>query len=662
MPETRKKKKSKRAPSAPPRSEPVSQPALRRDRDAARAGLRFWLAPLVLAALVGLAYFNSFRGEWHLDDVKNITDNPYVRITDLAPASLLRAMVQDQRQNRFFSNLTFALNYYADGYHRWGYHLVNVALHWLAALAAFYSLRLILRRSPLPAARRDWAALAIAAIWAVHPLQTQAVTYIVQRQTVMASAFMLMSFAGYLAAREAESSRRKRLFYALAALSFVLAAGSKEIALMTPVLILIYEFYFYQNFSPAFLRRHPLALAVALALIALALAVYLRPALWFRVMQGYQFYPFSLGERLLTEPRVLWQYLGLILWPLASRISLYHDPGLSTSLVSPWTTLPAILGWVVILAAALRFAPRYPLLSFAALWYLLNLFLESSFIPLDLMFEHRIYLPSLAVIALVCSGSLLAVRRVQWAWVGLGLIAAAFLLGTCRRNPIWETEFGLYTDCVRKNPFQARTYNGRGNALWARGETDRAIVDYNKALALNPKFAEAFYNRGTAYNKRGDVDRAIADFTRALELFPGYTDAYINRGAAFWTKKDGERAVADFSRALAQNPNYIQAYFNRGVVYTALNQPDRAVLDFTLALRLRPNYPEAYYRQGMAYWKKGDTNSALSSFTRAVQLRSDYAQAYLDRGRLYQELGRTDLANADFNQARQLNPNLAPGR
>ena len=653
-------KKQNRKPSRtePPKSEPVSKPGRRRDQERAVFGARLpaWAAPLLLAALLGWAYSNSFRGGWHLDDLRNITQNPYVQITSLSPASLFRAMIQDQKQNRFFSNLTFALNYYFDGYRLWGYHLVNLALHLLAALAAFYSLRLILRRSPLPETRRDLAALAIAAIWAVHPLHPQAVTYIVQRQTVMASAFMLVSFGSYLAAREAEPSRRKLLFYVLAALSFLFAAGSKEIALMTPALILIYEFYFYQKFSPAFLRRHPAALALALALLALVMILFLRPAMWARIIQDYQYYPFTLGQRLLTEPRVLFQYLGLILWPLASRLSLEHDPGISFSLLSPWTMLPAILGWAAILTACIRFAPRSPLLSFAGLWYFLNLLLESSFIPLDLMFEHRVYLPSLPVIALLVAAPLWAVRRDRWVWVCLGFIAAAFWFGAYRRNPVWETEFGLYSDCVRKNPYQARAYDGRGAALWAQGEVDRAIMDYSKALALDPKFSEAYYNRGTAYSKRGETDRAIADFTRALELFPGYTDAYINRGAAYWTKKEGERAVSDFSRALELNPGYVQAYFNRGIVYTELNQPERALLDFALALRQRPNYPEAYYRQGLAYEKKGDLNSAVQSLTRAVQLRPDYAQAYADRGRLYQELGRADLANADLNKARELNP------
>lgn len=145
-------------------------------------------ALLVLAVLVVLAYANSFHAAWHFDDTTNITENPYIQITSLSLPSLLKAMVQDRRQNRPFSNLTFALNYYFNDERVWGYHLFNVALHLLSTWAVFGLLRLTFRRTSLPEDRRDLAAFFAAAVWAVHPIHTQAVTYIVQRQTVMASA------------------------------------------------------------------------------------------------------------------------------------------------------------------------------------------------------------------------------------------------------------------------------------------------------------------------------------------------------------------------------------------------------------------------------------------------------------------------------------------
>ena len=587
---------------------------------------RLLAATGLLALLVALAYANTFQAEWHYDDRPNIVENDYVRIPSLAPASLWRAMVQDRGQARFFSNLTFALNYYFNGEEVRGYHLVNLLFHFFSALAVFGLLRLTFRRANWAEDRRESAALVAAAVWAVHPIQTQAVTYLVQRQAVMASAFMLLTLLAYVAGRES-SPPKKNLLYLLAGMSFVLALGSKEIALATPLLVLLYEIYFSQNFSFAFLRRHPIALALALLALAGFLFMFVWPGALAKLLQGYQAYPFTLSQRLLTEPRVLFQYLALILLPWPSRLSVEHDPAISTSLFSPWTTLPAILTWIVLLALGLRYARRSPLLSFALLWFLATLFLESSFIPLDLMFEHRLYLPSLAVIAPLIAGLVLYTPRRRATLFSLGLLVLVLLVSTLARNRVWQTDQGLWRDCVRKTPFQASSFNNLGGFYDRKGQLERAITYYHHAIRLNPQYAMAYFNLGASLQKMGQPDQALAAYSRSVALNPYLVLAYYNRGNLYFRQGRFDLAVSDYSRAVAANPNYAWAYSNRGTAYMNLGQYQRAVADYSQALVITPNDP-------------GD---------------------YFNRGNAYHQLGQEDRAQADFEKARALNPSLFPG-
>ncbi len=614
----------------------------------------------MLAALALLAYANSFRAGWHFDDTINITENRFVRITSLEPASLLGAMVQQRRQHRPFSNLTFALNFYLNRERVFGYHLVNFALHLGASLLIFSLLRTAFRRAGLAPERRDLAALAAAAVWTVHPLQVQAVTYIVQRQTVMASLLTLATLWAYVAGREAPSRGARVGFYFLAGLAFFLALGSKETALVTPALLLLIELYFFRDFSLAFLRGRPLARNLILAVFGALLILADQFGVWQQITTGYEHRSYTLVERLLTEPRVLFQYLGLIALPLPSALSLEHSPPLSWSLWSPWTTLPAILGWTAILAAAVRFARRSPLLSFAALWYFLGLLLESSFLPIELMTEHRLYLPSLAVIAPLAAGPILYWPRLRGAVIGIGLVTLLLLLGTVSRNRVWQTELRLWSDAARKSPALARPWVGRGTSLWSQGDNPRAILNYNRALRLNPTYLEAVQDRGTSYAEMGELSPAIADFTRAISLSPDFYKAYFNRGTCYNRQGQLDSALSDFNRAIKLYPSFAEAYVNRGIAFAEQGQAERALADFSRALELKPESREAYYNRGNLYHEQGQNDLAIQDLSRAIALNPNDAEAYSARGSLLRELGQTQAAARDESKARELSRQSKP--
>jgi len=582
------------------------------------------LACLLLLALGVTAYANSFSVPFYFDDESHILENPYLQMSSLDGPALLRAMVQDGKHNRPFSNLSFALNYHFQGSQAWSYHLVNLALHLLAGLAVFFCLRLIFRRAGWPDDRRELAALLCAAVWIVHPIQTEAVTYIVQRQTVMASAFMLGAFWAYLEGREASGRGRRLTLYLLAALGLIVAVGSKEIALVTPVLILAYEFYFYQNFSFAFLRRHPLAIILAILALSGLCILYVRPEMWTKISLGYQNYPFSLTERLLTEPRVLFQYLGLLLLPLPSRLCLEHDPSVSTSIFSPWTTLPAILGWLLLLAASLRFARRRPLASFAGLWFLGNLLLESSFIPLDLMIEHRLYLPSLALIVPLIAGPVLRARRLRWPAVYGGLVILALLLGTVFRNRVWQSPRELWSDCVKKAPRQALGWVNLCVVQVDEADYAGAVRACTEAIALDSNLADPYNALGVAYFQLGKSAEAKQSFEKAVALNPEFTLAYFNLGDWYRGESKWDQAVAAYQRALASNPLFYRAHQRLGSIFLEqLHQPGLAITQFQELVKLMPASDRAYYLLAQAYLAANDCAHAEPTARRGLRISPD---------------------------------------
>ncbi|OGP57487.1 MAG: hypothetical protein A2V67_06625 [Deltaproteobacteria bacterium RBG_13_61_14] len=598
---------------------------------------RLVLSCLGLCALGIIAYANSFSVPFHFDDQTHITENPYLhQMSALRPAALLRAMVQDGRQNRPFSNLSFGLDYYFHGESVWGYHLVNLLLHLFAALMAFLALRLTFRRAGLPENRRDLAALAAIAVWTVHPLQTQAVTYIVQRQTVMASAFLLATLAAYVAGREAGSRARKYPLYTAALVAMILAAGSKETALVTPALLLLYEIYFFQNSSfglrraqpSGFLRRHPLQVAVAVIILSSLSILYLRPEMWAKIALGYQDYSFTLPERLLTEPRVLFDYIGLILLPLPSRLSLEHAPVLSSSLVHPWTTLPAILAWIGLIAAAFRFARLRPLLSFALLWFLGNLFLESSFLPLDLMNEHRLYLPSLAVIVPLAAAPILYTRRRRWPLAGLGLIVIFLLLATITRNRVWQSPRRLWTDAIEKAPGVARAWTNLCAVQVAEADYSAALAGCRRAVAIDPRIAEPHNYLGIAYYQLRDPERGEQEFQKAIALNPDFDLALFNLAELYRKQAEPEQAIAAFLRTLAVNPDNDRAHLHLGHLYLLQNQPRLAIPHYQEVVRLRPRWPRAYSYLAQAYLDAGDCAAARQEAERGLRL--DPAQPDLE--------------------------------
>ena len=500
---------------------------------------RWWFAAVCAVAL--LAYLRSFESPFQLDDYAFIVGN---RV--LASPSI-EGVVQYGR-SRLLAVATFVLSDRIGGEDPFGYHVVNFAIHLLTTLAV-YALVLTLCRTPR--LRQTWLAtqrlpIAVAAafLFACHPIQVQAVTYIVQRMSSMAALFYVGAVLLYGRARNAQlglQSGRPAVAYAGAVLLALAAFFSKENSASLPLAILLTEWTFYPGIGIGKRVKRLAPFLVLVAVIPLTWFVLgtrpgkapgADPTIYERVeyFVNLLFFRASPGRSLVppldyfwTQCLVIPRYLRLVIMPWGFNID--HDVPLATGL-----SLPALTGFVF-LASLLGFGLcalwRWPLVGFGIVWFFLALSVESSFLPIkDAMVEHRMYLAmaGVAIVLAVAFASALGRWRTPTLVLGVAVIAVLCTL-TFLRNELWRQPVLLWQDALAKSPNKARVYANLGTALHHAGRLDEAIIHYCKALALDPKSRQAEANAYAIAAEK--MEEAVANDPTVLRLRPVGPDGTV---------------------------------------------------------------------------------------------------------------------------------------
>ena len=564
-------------------------------RDILNFTLKTSLAALTIF-LVFLIYSSSLEGPFVLDDGSNIKDNPAIRLTRLSWSGLIDAASKSPLSNRPLAYISFALNYYHHSYRTVGFRLVNILIHMSAGLFLFLFIKTTLGLPALASRFENsrWLAYITVLIWLVHPLHIQSVTYIVQRMNSMSSMFYVLSMLCYARARLTQSPIFKWLLAAACLMSGILALGTKETAATLPCFILLYEWFFFQDLSREWLKRQlPFLIGVFILLVGVSL-IYLGDHPFAKILSRYEFRNFTLTQRVLTEFRVVILYLSLLIYPHPNRLNLDYDFPLSHSLIDPLTTLLALVAIIGLLTWSLCLAKKDRLISFCLLWYFGNLVIESSIIGLELVFEHRTYLPSMMIVlmAAILTDRYLRSNILKIATVCA--IALVFSAWTYERNIIWSNPVSLWSDVVKKSPQKVRAHNNLGNALKNQGKIEEAIAHFNKALQINPGYAKAHNNLGTALASQGKTAEAIKQFGIALYINPGYAAAHSNIGVALAGQNELEKAIFHFREALRLQPDYAKVHSNLGAALVRQGKLQEALEHFYTALRLKPDDVQTY--------------------------------------------------------------------
>jgi len=597
------------------------------------------LAFLVLSTIIAVIYSNTLGSPFVFDDIANIVFNKSIRLQEINLASLKSLKALNPNKLRFFPNLSFGLNYYADGLNVFGFHLVNIAIHSATAFVFYLLACITLSLSPeFKSDKIREVAFAAAFLWAVHPLQTNAVTYVVQRTTSIATLFCLLCVYTYAKARLARGTYAKTLLFGVTVLTGVMALFSKENSAMLPLMLLGYEFFFLRK--PQSLTRHNKKLlawvAVLFFLFALISWFYLNISLD-RVLKDFSGMNFSLGQRLLTETRVILHYLSLLLLPLPSRLNLAYDFPLSTGLISPPQTMLAIIGIGSLLLLIFLLFRRHRLTSFALFWLLLNLSIESSIIPLDIIFEHRMYMPAMFLFLAVC-GWCYRMAGDKMVLVRTSILATAIILSifTWQRNNVWQSEISLWADIVHKAPGSMRNNLNLGHVLSKAKKFHEAEQYLQQAIAIgyNDKsgnFSEAYTkqyllaaheNLGYVYYGLQNYPGAISEIERAFALDPRRADLIVTLGKYYAKMNKHQIAYEYFQKAASKGIESVDLYNNWAVSSFQLGEIDQAIGLLKFSIKLEPDHSESHYNLGIAYSAKGMHSEAQEQMSIAFRLRN----------------------------------------
>ncbi|MDF1578576.1 MAG: tetratricopeptide repeat protein [Desulfurivibrionaceae bacterium] len=519
---------------------------------------------LLLAIFTAIIYANTIDNQFVFDDSR-IYLSPHVRLTSLDFQSVAAAWRNIEPRTRPLANLSFALNYYFHQDEVRGYRLVNIAIHAVAGIFLFLLLRTTLNLPGLRTryAAYGWLPFVGALLWLAHPVQTQSVSYTIQRMNSLAAMFFVIALFAYARGRLAAGWPARVALFGCAAGAGLFSLWSKEIALTLPFFMVLYDWYFLRDLAVGRLRKYGLWAGGALGLLGLAaIFFYFGQAPLDALLAGYAGRDFTMGERLLTEARVVVFYLSLLVLPLPGRLNLDHHFLVSRSWLDPTNTALALLGLALLAILAVRLARRQRLLSFGIIWFLGNLAIESTVVPLELVFEHRLYLPSMLLLA-----ALAAFVRERLpdnhAPPAVALVLVLLLsFWTCQRNQVWAGPLTLWRDCAAKSPDKARVHGNFGVALKRAGRLEEAETHFRTTVALDPAFFEAYNNLGNLMAMRGRPREAEPFYRRALAIKPDNPVLHVNLGNALMDMWRLEEARDHYRRAMLLHPGDREARAN----------------------------------------------------------------------------------------------------
>jgi tetratricopeptide (TPR) repeat protein len=679
---------------------------------------------LLLAILISFAYRNSLDVPWHFDDKQNIVDNPNIQVTNPGWDEIKAVLKSGATSGvlRQSTYLGFAINFYISskfspdgGFDPGIWHIVNIVIHILTSYLVFLLSFDILKRT-----RENWdegfrylISFGSAILFALNPIQTQVVIYIVQRLASLAAFWYILTLLLYIKHRTVERKiipflgnfpllvwvlflgfsnyyvgrmygfypgstafvyicfgsmilisipvvyfcwkwgfiRRQDggIYLLLALISGFIALTTKENTITLPFCCWLYDYLFISGSEKGFLRRSLAGWGIVVLFILGAGHV-----LWQAIMNTYVDRNFTVWERVLTQFRVVWSYVFRMIYPAPKYLNLdidynnfkfefFEKPITIPVLINITSTMIAILATLSAVVGSIFGFKKDKLIPFLILWYFGQLAVESSFIGLEMAFEHRFYLPGWSLFLLISTGifKLLETIAKEWklvspvvfmsaiAGVIFILISVQSIMWIDQRNNTWLSEITLWEDVVKKSPKKSRPKVNLG-FLYV-DDAQRIEERMSKAIS-DQDFAEYKKLQAQAMKRYMDAENM---YREALKIDPESNYAMVNLGHLFLMQKDLNRALDTFQQAEKNDPEDPLLQFNMGVTYKELGARAQAREHYQRALDIKPDYYQVYNNLGILEIEEGNFDAAVAAFTKATEVYPFPSLAWYNLGNVY---------------------------
>ncbi len=521
----------------------------------------------VIIVVTLIIYLPSLNGDFIFDDFNNIVYNYRILIKDLTPISIMQVLTCTKGGIRPLAHFSFALNYYFFGINPLYYHLVNLIFHFINIVLVFFVVKKLWERLE-EKENGDTAALIAALFFATATIQTSAVSYIVQRMALGMTLFSLLSILLFL---------NKKYFYSFVCI--MLAFGFKENAVL--VLPILFFLYWIENGKDKKLIVYGLLFFLFLGTIIISPYGF---NLLEHFKQGYKLKNFSMLERVLTEPRVIFHYISLVIFPYFKRFAINYNYPLSTSLLSPITTLFSIIGLILLIAFTFLCKRKY--LSFFTGFFLIALSMENSFIPLDIAYEHRMYFPLIAISAII--GYLFVKFEKKKAIPFLIILIILFnTLNTYKRNTQYKDYISILKQDLTLYPNNVRALYNMFAMKLKNKEKKEAIKYLELCLKNNPRVYNVYASYADYLSEKKSPQTAIEYLQKILKekkeidkphlimwkIAKLYEKAQDSKNALKWYSNAMKKHPSsikirrDFGLFLFNNGNYYYGYLNMAKAY-----------------------------------------------------------------------------------------------
>lgn len=599
-----------------------------------------------------LAYSNSFHAPFVFDDLPSIVENASIRSLwpltgPLSPPSGFGFTVS----GRPILNLSLAVNYAISGIEPWSYHVTNLVIHATAGLVLFGILRRTFERENFSAQLREKAnvaALMAALIWTLHPLQTEAVTYVIQRAESLMGLFFLLMI--YCFCRALAGTVHQREWKIAAVVACGLGMASKEVMAVAPVVVGLYD----RQFSAEGRAQGLKGLWRARRLFYLGLVATWVLLGWLVWRTGgdrggtFVLNAAAFGDYWLLQAEAVWRYLRLTIWP--SPLIFEYGTKVTTSAAIQGLAFIALLGSLVVGVVA---TGRRSVTGFCLILFSLML-APASLVPgvTQVIVEHRMYLALAPLLAWLVGAAFQRWNRAA----PLLACAVALIFGglTWRRNQDYRSDLALWEDTVTKRPTSARAQSSLGSALFARGKLTEAEVHFAESHRLDPNSGQTCFNLALVRERLGDEDDAIVYYQEALRILPYFAQADVRLGMILLKRAKATEAAAHFQHASELLIEPSEADYGLGLALTELDRPKEAILAFERALKSRSSFAEAELGLAMAWLKISEFAKAKMHAERARQLQSNSAEASYDLGLIAAAAGDAGAAKARYREAIQI--------